>query len=553
MPAQLPDRWDREVDVVVLGSGAAGLPAAILAHDSGAKVLLLEKAPQLGGTTGISGGMPWVPLNKHMAEVEVTDSREEALTYIRRLTMGKHPDDALLDVYVDTAAEMIDYLETHTPMAMYAPTFFADYYGDMPGGKPRGRSIEGLPFDASQLGEWAEKLRRSPIFPPMTMEEGGLDPAGLDFNMIAERYEKDVRTMGGALVASLFKGLLDRGVETLLETAGRELVLNASGEVIGIRAEREGRDFYAGARRGVVIATGGFEWNRELVKAFLKGEVTHPLTPPYNEGDGLIMAMEAGASLGNMSEAWWYPAMRDPTMEYDGKPLNHLGGGRMMAGSIIVNKHGKRFVNEGVTYMDLPKSFYVFDQVAQEFPNLPPVWMIFDRTVKDKAVIITMMPGEDAPDWVDQAPTLRELAKKIGVDADGLEATVERFNRFAAEGVDPDFHRGTFHFEGFTQGGADPSINLGPIEQPPYYAQPIYYGTLGTNGGPRINEHAQVKNHHGGIIPGLYCAGNAAAGVFGPAYPGGGATIGPAMTFGYLAGKAVAQETPRALATRSGG
>ncbi len=336
MPAKIPNGWDREVDVVVLGSGAAGLPAAILAHDGGARVLLLEKAPLFGGTAGISGGMPWVPLNKHMAEVEMADSREEALAYIRRLTLGKQPDDALLETYVDNAAAMIDYLEEHTPMRMYAPSFFADYYADLPGGKARGRSIEGLPFDAKQLGPWAEKLRRSPIFPPMTMEEGGLDPSKVDFNMIAQRYEEDIRTMGGALVGSLFKALLDRGVETLAETAGQELVLGDDGAVIGIRAERHGRDFFAGARKGVVIATGGFEWNQELVKTFLKGEVTHPMSPPYNEGDGLIMAMEAGAALGNMSEAWWYPAMQDPTLEYDGKPLNHLGSGRNLAGSIIV-------------------------------------------------------------------------------------------------------------------------------------------------------------------------------------------------------------------------
>ena len=551
MPAKIPSRWDREVDVVVLGSGAAGLTAATLAHDGGATVLLLEKALLLGGTTGISGGMSWVPLNTHMADVGVSDSREEALDYLRGLTMGKHPDDRLLEVFVDTAAEAMEYLEAHTPLRMYAPTFFSDYYADRPGGKPRGRSIESRPYDGRQLGDWAMKVRKSPVFPPITMEEGAVsDPAQIDAGLIAKRYEEGILTMGAALVASLLKGLLDRGVELLTETPGEELVVTDDGAVAGVRALRGGKDFFAGARKGVVLASGGFEWNSELVRTFLKGEITHPLTPPDNDGDGLIMAMEVGAALGNMSEAWWYPAMQDPTIEYEGRPLNQLGSGRNMAGSIIVNKRGKRFVNEGTTYMDMPKSFYVFDQVAQDYPNMPPVWMIFDSKLKNRASILTMKPGEEAPSWVDQAPTLRELANRIGVDPDGLEATVERFNGYAAEGVDPDFHRGTFYFENFTGGGADPKTSLAPISNPPFYALPIYYGALGTNGGPRINENGQVYDLRGRLILGLYAAGNVAAGVFGPAYPAGGATIGPAMTFGYLAGKAVAREPSRDLASR---
>ena len=552
MPVKPPSRWDREVDVVVLGSGGAGLTAAILAHDGGAKVLLLEKAPLFGGTTGVSGGMPWVPLNGHMADVGASDSREEALVYIRRLTLGREPDPGLLEVYVDTAPRMIESLEAHTPMKLYAPRSWGDYYGNLPGGKSAGRSLDDRPFDAKLLGEWADKVRKSPMFPPMTMDEGGVgDITKIDFTMIAERVEKDVRTMGGALVAALFKGLLERGVETLSSTPGRELIMNDAGEVVGVRAERDGTAFHVGARRGVVIATGGFEWNRELGRAFLKNEVTHPLSPPYNEGDGLIMAMEAGAALANMNEAWWYPAMRDPTLEYDGKPLNILGSGRNMAGSIIVNKRGKRFVNEGSTYMDMPKAFYVYDQVTQDFPNMPPVWMVFDHRLKSGTPILTIMPNDPAPDWVPQAPTLRELAGKIGVNADNLEATVERFNRFAAEGVDPDFHRGELFFEHFRDEKWDKSKSLGPVERPPFYALPIYCGALGTNGGPRINQDAQVLNLRGWPIPGLFAAGNAAAGVFGPAYPGGGATIGPAMTFGYLAGKAAASQPTRNVPRRA--
>lgn len=543
MPAKRPAQWDREVDVVVMGTGGAALVAAIMAHDQGAEVLLLEKTSQIGGTTAFSGGIPWIPLNRYMQEAGAGDTREEALTYIRRLTGGKEPDPALLEVFVDNGYKMIDYLHEHTPLRFAVPMSYPSYYGYLPGAKS-GRSLDPLPYDMNEIGEWGAKIRQNPIFPPLTLEEGGA-VGGVDFAKIAERMENNIVTMGRSLVASMFKGILDRGIETLLETPGKELVLNEEGEVIGLVAEQEGKKLYIGARKGVVLASGGFEWNQELVKTFLKGQITHPMSPAGNDGDGLIMAMEAGAALGNMSEAWWYPAMQDPTFEYEDRVMNQLGGGRMGPNSIVVNRRGKRFVHEGTTYNDMPKSFYEYDPVALEWPNEPPVWMIFDQQLKDSQMIITMMPGEDAPDWVDRADTIRELAEKIGVDADGLEASVQRFNENAKKGVDPDFHRGTTFFENLPGGGGSPEANLGPIEKAPFYALPIYFGALGTNGGPRINADGQVISLRGKPIPGLFAAGNAAMGVMGQAYLSAGGTIGPAMTFGYLAGTAVGKSAPR--------
>ena len=536
-PDHNPDHgWDRLADVVVLGSGAAGMVAATVASDGGADVVLLEGTRMLGGTTGVSGGMPWIPLNRHLAELDVVDTREDALTYIRRLTNGREPDPRLVERYVDVAHEMLDYLEQRTPVRFTAPGTFSDYYADLPGGMPRGRSIEPVPFDArTELGEWASRLRTSPVMPPMTMEEGGLAAAFgemPDADLIAKRTAEDVRTMGGALVAALFKGLLDRGVEVMTESPARELVVDGDGAVIGVRADRPGhpdRPFLVGARRGVVLATGGFEWNTDLVRAFLGVDV-HPLSPPGNRGDGLIMAMEAGAALANMSSAWWYPAMQDPGLSYEGEPLFLLGSGRNFAGSIVVNRHGRRFVNEGATYQDMPKAFQIFDQA-----------------LKDRAVVGTLLPGMPAPDWVDQAPSIRQLAQHIGVDADNLEHTVARFNEHAADHQDPDFHRGTLWFEGFMTGGPNPAGCLRPIDRPPFYALPIYHGVLGTNGGALVDEDARVRRPRGGVIPGLYAAGNAAACVFGPAYPGGGATLGPAMTFGYLAGRHAASQPDRPI------
>lgn len=530
--------WDMETDVLVLGSGGAALTSAILAHDQGARVTILEKSDQIGGTTAFSGGIPWVPMNRYLKELGVSDTREEAKELIVRLTGGKEPDPELIDVFVDNGWKMIDYLHEHTPVRFAVPRGYGDYYANLPGGKKEGRSLDPLPFSLNELGEWADKIRRNPIFPPLTLEEGGAsDPSEIDFNIVAERMEKNITTMGRALIGSLFKGILDRGIETFVGTPGKELVLNDEGEVIGVRAERNGSDYFIGVRKGVVIATGGFEWNKELVRSFLKGRVTHPQSPATNEGDGLIMAMEAGASLANMGEAWWSPAFVDPTVEYEGRVYNQIDSqARTMANSIIVNRHGKRFANEGSTYMDFPKSFYTYDQVTQSLPNEPPVWFIFDQQLKDRALIVTMAPGEPAPDWVDQADSLKELAEKIGVDPEGLEETVKNFNKHAANAEDPEFHRGTLHFEQFANRFAGPQANIGPIEKAPFYALPIYYGTLGTNGGPRINEHGQVISLRGKVIPGLYAAGNAAMGVLGPAYPGAGGTIGPALTFGYLAG-----------------
>ncbi len=537
-------QWDRVVDVVVLGSGAAGLTAATLAHDGGAQVLLLEKADLIGGTTGVSGGMPWIPLNKHLADVGGSDTREDALTYIRRLALGTEPDPALVETYVDTAAEMLDYLETKTPLRMSAPPTFSDYYADQPGGKPAGRSIEPVPFDArTELGEWAPRVRTSPHLPWLTMEEGGKFLIGTDLPdeaLAQSRQDADIRVLGSALVSSLFKGLLDRGVEVKLGTPGQELVV-VDGEVIGLRAGRE----LIGARKGVVLACGGFEWNEEMVAGFI-GQRLMPLSPPYNEGDGHRMAMQAGASLANMRAFWGQPALLEPGFELDGRAVPQMASIRSTPGVVIVNRHGDRFVNEGATYQDFPKTLTSYDPVGVDYPNEPPTWLIFDQRVKNGAMVLpTVMPGQPAPDWIAQAPTLAALAEQIGIPPERLEATITRWNEHVAAGEDSDFHRGTFWWEAFMTGGPTPAACLRPVTKPPFYAVELRNGTLGTSGGPRIDSSARVLAQGGVPIPGLYAAGNASACVFGGAYPGGGGTIGPAMTFGYLAGRSVASGAPR--------
>jgi succinate dehydrogenase/fumarate reductase flavoprotein subunit len=459
----------------------------------------------------------------------------------------------VLEAYVDSAAEILEYLEAKTPLRMSAPPTFSDYFADQPGGKPSGRSLEPVPFDAKELGEWAPRLRTSPHLPWLTMEEGGRFLTGVDapdVELAARRERADIRVLGPALVASLFKGLLDRGVEVLTGTAGRDLVV-VDGAVVGVAlgpADGTGGGVqHVGARRGVVLACGGFEWNTAMVQAFI-GHHLDPMSPPTNEGDGHRMAMEVGARLANMTQFWGQPALLEPGVEYEGRPMFQMGSARSLPGSILVNKHGQRFANEAVAYQELPKVFATYDPVAIEFPNEAPVWLVFDQRVKDTMVILpTVLPGDPAPEWIVRGDTVRDLAAVIEVDADALEATVARYNEQADRGVDEDFGRGTVWFENFMAGGPSPQRCLVPLRTPPYYAVRLYNGALGTCGGPQIDRDGRVQRWDGGPVPGLYAAGNASANVFGPAYPGGGATIGPALTFGALAGRHAAAQPSRPI------
>jgi 3-oxosteroid 1-dehydrogenase len=541
-----PTPVDRCVDVIVLGTGAAGLAAAIAAYDGGAEVLVLEKAALIGGTTGVSGGMPWIPCNRHLVEVGVTDSREEALAYIRRLTLGREPDPALIERYVDEAAGVIDYLENRTPLRMSAPPSFSDYFADQVGGKPCGRSLEPEPFDARhELGDWASQLRTSPFMPRLTMAEGGKFQMGepVDLGVIGEREAGDIRVLGGSLVAALFKGLLDRGIDTLTRTRAIELIVH-DGAVTGVVAFSPQGRLRLGARRGVVLACGGFEWNEAMVKAFV-GRPVVALSPPYNEGDGHRMAMRVGAELGNMFSVWGQPAVVDPSVTYEGRTLYQFEVLRNLAGTVMVNRHGERFTNEGVAYNDMTKAFGVFDPVTIDYPNQSPAWLIFDEDFRQRWPIMSIYPGSPTPDWLPHAPTLKELAAQIDIDGDRLEQTIATWNAYAGKGEDPEFHRGTVWWEAFTTGGPSAKKNIGPIHRPPFYALAIHDGVLGTNGGMRITGDGEVRHVEGGTIPGLYAAGNASANVFGPTYPGGGATIGPALTFGFLSGRHAAGQAPR--------
>jgi succinate dehydrogenase/fumarate reductase flavoprotein subunit len=541
-----PREWDLKTDVVVLGSGASGLVAAIVAHDEGSRVTLIEKARTIGGASAVSGGFVWIPNNHLEKEVGLSDSREEALTYMRFIADGR-VDDEIVKAFIDNAPVMIRYLEDHAGLR-FTVGGYPDFHDTRPGGKTRGRSLAPPTFDANELGEWRGRLRRAPVvILPISWEDyeksnAMSDPRNLDHDLLAKNMRAGIVGMGMSTIGHLLKACLDRGIEPLMETPGRELVIDDD-RVIGVRAEKDGRDFYIRASQGVILASGGFEWSDDLKKRFVPGPDFVALSPPSNEGDGLKMAMAVGAELGNMHEIYGTPCIAIPEEEYEEKPLyRQMMGERSLPHVIMVNRYGKRFVDESFNYSDIAKTFCNVDPVAYDLVNFP-AWSVFDQTFKDSYMVATNAPGEPAQDWIIQADTLEELAEKAGIDAGGLKNTIERFNENARKGVDPDFSRGSTSYEkymGDPKHGPNPA--LGPIEEPPFYAVSILRGAIGTKGGPNTNVNGQVRHIMGGVIEGLYAVGNVMASTSGPGYGGAGNTIGAGMTWGYIAAKHAAKQ-----------
>jgi succinate dehydrogenase/fumarate reductase flavoprotein subunit len=526
-------------DVVVVGSGAAALAAAITAYDQGARVTLVERTSSIGGTTAVSGGGIWMPQNDHMAELGVHDSRPEALEYMTRLTAGRTPAD-LLERYVDEGPGIVADLEKRTPLRLQ-PMTWPDYHPEMDGAKASGRMLEPALFDTGRLGPWAERLRRPPVLAlPITLQEATVEwrptyrPERFDADEVQRRVADHRVACGQALIGALLEACLGRGIEPVLETRACEIAMR-DGRVAGLVVDRNGRRTVLPTRT-VVLATGGYEWNPDLRTRFLPGPLTHPHSPPANEGDGLAMAMDVGADLANMNETWWYPASSVPGEEYEGRPLaRFVGVERTAPHSVMVDRFGQRFVNEAANYNDMVKAFFSFD-ANQYSPRHLPCWVVFDHQYRSKYPVVTARPGDPDPDWLLVDGSLEGLAARVGIDPEGLRGTIERWNRFVADGRDRDFGRGASAYDRFH---GDPSAshpNLGSIERGPFYALPVRVGSVGTKGGPRVDTHGRVLHVDDRPIPGLYGAGNVIASPAGPAYFGGGTSIGMGLVWGQLAG-----------------
>jgi len=547
---QTPPRWDLEVDVVTVGSGLGALTAAIAAHDQGASAVILEKAPKLGGVCAYSGGEVFVCCNHKMEAEGHPDSREEAQKYLDFLA-GGYADKELQRVLFDNAPLVAKYLEEKAGVRWRLIKGFPDYHHPhAPGTVGHGRYLEVELFEGAQLGPWQKKTYLTPHMPPGIGHDELFAWGGLatimkwDFALMGKRLAKDIRGMGPAMMGYLVKAaVIDRAIPAHVETPVRELVVD-NGRVVGVRAERAGQSFWVRAKKGVVLAIGGYDWNAKLARQYEQLPEWHSMCQPSVEGDNVVLGGEIGASLARVPchNLGMFFGYRIPGEEHDGRPLYRASWEGGYPHALWVNRAGQRFGDESFYRDYLPKC-HAWDGLTQDHPNYPP-FLIFDQNYRDKYAFATYMPGMEAPEEVlARAATPRELAAKLGIEPDGLEATIARFNKHAAEGVDPDFKRGSYPWAAMMTGDKSrPNPNLGPLDKPPYYGVRLVPVGVGVNSvGLETNASAQVVHVRGHAIAGLYACGNSAAALDTGAGYQSGLSNARGMTWGFIAGRHAAR------------
>lgn len=542
------------VDFLVIGSGAGGLTAAITAHEFGANVLIVEKSDQIGGTSATSGGGIWIPCNHLMATHGQSDTPEAARTYLKAC-IGEDVPDERIEAYVEYAPKMLKFMEEKAKVK-YISTPYADYFPDKPGGKTGWRTLDPVPFSAAKLGRNFTSLRE----PHPQTKFGGFTITIPEAQKIITRqkgwqwiiikqmmaYRLDILmrmktkrhrrlTGGNSLVAMCLKNVMDRKIQIWCN-AGLTSLIEKDGVVTGAVIEKEGKTITVSAICGVVLGAGGFESDPVMREKYLANptDTDWSATPGTNRGDAHRAAEAVGARLALMDGAWWGPSVRVPGEDRS----RVLFAERALPGVYIVNGRGERFLNEGASYD-------VVGRQLQAHPN--DSWIIFDRRAREKYAIGPLYPTSVHPDskWGEalkqiilKADTLEELADKMGVDMKSLLNTSERVARFSKTGVDEDFGKGGNAYDRYYgDQTVSPNPCLAPIENPPFYAFQIKPGDIGTKGGVDVNVNAQALNTDNMPIRGLYAIGNTSSSVMGHSYPGAGSTLGPAMTFGYLAAK----------------
>ncbi|MDM4719429.1 3-oxosteroid 1-dehydrogenase [Micromonospora sp. WMMA1363] len=534
-----------EYDVVVVGAGAAGMVGALVAAKHGLRTVVVEKAAVYGGSTARSGAGIWVPNNEVILAAGVPDTPDKAAAYLSAV-VGDEVPASRLQAYLAAGPATISFVLQHTPLRFAWMEGYSDYYPELPGGLPDGRSIEPQPLDANLLGaEYAALNGPYMATPPGTVVMDvdykwlaliARHPRGLTTaTEIVGRYlaawvrgQKPI-TMGQALAGGLRAGLLAADVPVWLNTPLTELHVDG-GRVAGVRVVRDGDEMLLMARRGVIVGSGGFEHNEAMRKQYQQEPIGVDWTvgAASNTGDGIQACAQVGAALDLMDSAWWGPMIPLPTGPY------FCLSERTLPGNIFVDPAGDRFVNEAAPYGDVVRVMYAQDAF--------PTWMITDQRYRNRYLFRDIPPLLPYPDeWYRSGVLFRDwtiegLAGKIGVPPAALRATVNRFNNLAEAGRDTDFHRGDSSYDHYY---ADPTNRPNPclaaLGLPPFYAMRIVPGDLGTNGGVRTDARGRALRADGSLVPGLYVAGNASAAVMGHGYAGAGSTIGPAMTFGYLA------------------
>jgi succinate dehydrogenase/fumarate reductase flavoprotein subunit len=525
--------------VVVVGSGAAGLAAALGAHGAGADVLVVERASAVGGTTAMSGGVVWMPAHgRDGVATAIDDSTEDALAYLGAAARGD-VDAGLVAAFVSDTRRVAEEIEQRTPIEWEVLEHWPDYRGELAGAKAGGRSL------------WPRALRLDPkVEGRVQIAFDQPSPTVTDTTVPAnDGVVLRGHVRGRALVGGLLAALDGAGVEIRTGARATGLALEDGG-VVGVLV-----DGYLEAGR-VVLASGGFQHDSGLAGEFLPGPPIAPMGTAGCAGDGLRMARTVDAILGNTSEGWWMPAMHAPGEEVEGvRHYRPLHGERAQPGAIMVDRVGRRFVDEAQNYGDVGRAMRGIgadalrgigaDALRGLGPDAlrypaAPCWLVFDAAYRRRYPVGPVEPGGPDPNWLARADDLEGLGRVTGIPSEALVASVTRFNAGAVRGEDADFGRGTFPYDRWIGDPNAPHPTLGPLCEAPFYALEVHLGCMGTRGGPRTDDRGRVMSSRRAPVAGLYAAGNAAASPFGTATAAGGATLGPALVFGFRAGEAAA-------------
>lgn len=557
----MPTGRDGAYDVVIAGSGAAALTAAVTAAAKGLKPLIVEKTGFWGGTTAYSGGGVWIPANPVLLADGQSDSIEEGLTYLESIIEdagpASSPERKL--AFLRNGPELVRFL-AEQGFEWQRTERYPDYYPDRPGGHI-GRQLEGRIFDGKRLGVWLETLRRRPGAPPLAIQSDDLDLLVLAFRTSAG-FVRAVRVLGRtagwrlirrvplasglSLVGQLMAIAQRSAIPVWLNSPLRQLIIE-DGRVTGAVVQRDARTVHVRANAAVILAAGGFARNDGYRRRFQPVGGEWSSAARGDTGDAIQAGIDAGAATALMDDAWWGTSFITP----EGARTFCLWE-RSLPGAIIVDQTGERFVNESTSYVDVGHALLERNRTVPAVPS----WLIMDARHRRRYPFGTALPGVTPRRLVEsgflvKAVSIDELAQRTGIDSVGLRRTVARFNRFAAAGVDEDFGRGNTVYDNYY---GDPRVlpnpNLAPIVNPPFWAARIYPGDLGTKGGLLTDEHARALRDDGEPIPGLYAAGNTAATVMGRTYPGPGGTLGPAMVFAYIAANHLATTVGAAATAR---
>jgi 3-oxosteroid 1-dehydrogenase len=549
--------FDETFDWVVVGNGAGSMSSALVMRHAGKSVVILEKSPWAGGTTAKSGGVIWVPNNRFMRQAGVEDSAEAAARYLDAAA-ATDPGDApgtspeKRRAYVNEAPRMIDFLVDRGVKLERAATYWPDYYDELPGGCKTTRCVVAQLFDTNELGEWREKLRPGFLPVPARLDEGMKLPyykkswlgrkmfLKVALRTVASRLlGKKIVSAGAALQGRMLHAAVKAGVDIRLESPVSQLVVE-DGKVTGVVTVKDGKPWRIGAHLGVLVNAGGFARNQAMRDKYLPGtRAEWSQTNESDTGDMHVEMERIGGVLAQMDQMVGYQCTLIPNWEkmFPVPPAQSITG---KPHAILVDQSGVRYMNEGGSYELYCETMLKRNRTVPAVPS----WAIFDTDYIDQYMLGGTMPGRNKPDaWTEQgylkrADSVEQLAALINVDPKTLAATVARWNGFVDKGVDEDFHRGEREYD-FWLGDPyhGPNKALGKIERGPFYAVNVVPGDVSTYGGAVTDPHGRVVSADGSPIEGLYATGVSTASVMGNIYPGAGASIGPSMTFGYIAAK----------------